>query len=122
MPRIFDNIDQQLLPALRETLELSSRAARPENGGAPRVRGEVNSIGFDDKLNRQVVYTVLNSSMYYQFFCIYTDTRHINPSDVKEFPLDLAAFSNDTKTKLNGLSAKLTKCLAAHSTQSRLIL
>ncbi len=26
MPRIFDNIDQQLLPALRETLELSSRS------------------------------------------------------------------------------------------------
>jgi hypothetical protein len=26
MPRIFDNIDQQLLPALRETLEISSRA------------------------------------------------------------------------------------------------
>jgi superfamily II DNA or RNA helicase len=26
VPRIFDNIDQQLLPALRETLELSSRA------------------------------------------------------------------------------------------------
>ena len=26
MPRIFDNIAQQLLPALRETLELSSRA------------------------------------------------------------------------------------------------
>lgn len=25
MPRIFDNIDQQLVPALRETLELSSR-------------------------------------------------------------------------------------------------
>lgn len=24
MPRIFDNIDQQLLPALRETLELST--------------------------------------------------------------------------------------------------
>ena len=26
MPRIFDNIDQQLLPALRETLELSEKA------------------------------------------------------------------------------------------------
>jgi hypothetical protein len=26
MPRIFDNIDQQLLPTLRETLEISSRA------------------------------------------------------------------------------------------------
>lgn len=26
MPRIFDNIDQQLLPALRETLAISDRA------------------------------------------------------------------------------------------------
>ncbi|MGE5306569.1 MAG: hypothetical protein ACM3TN_24940 [Alphaproteobacteria bacterium] len=26
MPRIFDNIDQQLLPALRETIELSTRS------------------------------------------------------------------------------------------------
>src|SRR5271156_2960632 len=26
MPRIFDNIDQSLLPALRETLEISDRA------------------------------------------------------------------------------------------------
>ncbi|HEX9459868.1 MAG TPA: hypothetical protein VGA84_12015, partial [Thermoanaerobaculia bacterium] len=26
MPRIFDNIDQQLLPALRETLAVSERA------------------------------------------------------------------------------------------------
>jgi hypothetical protein len=25
LPRIFDNIDQQLLPALRETIELSTR-------------------------------------------------------------------------------------------------
>ncbi|MBI4517195.1 MAG: hypothetical protein HY699_15425 [Deltaproteobacteria bacterium] len=26
MPRIFDNIDQSLLPALRETIEVSDRA------------------------------------------------------------------------------------------------
>lgn len=26
MPRIFDNIDRQLLPALRETLQVSKRA------------------------------------------------------------------------------------------------
>ncbi len=90
--------------------------ARPEKGGPPRVRGEVNTIAFDDKLNRQVVYSVLNSSMYYQFFCTFTDTRHINPSDVTEFPLDLAAFTNETKTKLNALSAKLTKCFESHTT------
>jgi len=26
VPRIFDNIDQQLFPALRETIELSTRS------------------------------------------------------------------------------------------------
>jgi hypothetical protein len=29
MPRIFDNIDQSLLPALRETLALSEHADKP---------------------------------------------------------------------------------------------
>ena len=93
--------------------------ARPENGGPARVRGEVNDIGFDDKLNAHVVHSVLNSSTYYQFFCIYTDTRHINPSDVAEFPLDLTALTNETKTELNVLSAKLARCFASHASQWR---
>lgn len=93
--------------------------ARPEGGGAARVRGEVNDICFDDMLSRNMVHAVLNSSTYYQFFCAYTDTRHINPSDVSEFPLDLTAFSAEAKTKLNELSVKLAKCAAAHTTQWR---
>jgi Eco57I restriction-modification methylase len=93
--------------------------ARPENGGPPRVRGEVNSIGFDDKLDCRVVHSVLNSSTYYQFFCTYTDTRHINPSDVAEFPLDLTTLANETKTRLTVLSAMLAKCFASHTTHWR---
>ncbi len=93
--------------------------ARPEGGGAARVRGEVNDICFDDMLSRNMVHAVLNSSMYYQFFCAYTDTRHINPSDVSEFPLDLTAFSAEAKTKLNKLSVRLAKCSAANTTQWR---
>ena len=93
--------------------------ARPENGGPARVRGEVNDIGFDDKLHAHVVHSILNSSTYYQFFCIYTDTRHINPSDVAEFPLDLTALTNETKTELNVLSAKLARCFASHASQWR---
>jgi len=93
--------------------------ARPENGGPARVRGEVNSIGFDDKLDRDIVHSVLNSSTYYQFFCTYTDTRHINPSDVAEFPLDLTTLATETKAKLNALSVKLAKCFASHTTHWR---
>ena len=93
--------------------------ARPENGGPPRVRGEVNSIGFDDKRDRDIVHSVLNSSTYYQFFCTYTDTRHINPSDVAEFPLDLTTLTTETKAKLKALSEKLGKCFAMHTTHWR---
>jgi len=79
----------------------------------------VNHIGFDDKLDAHIVHSILNSSTYYQFFCTYTDTRHINPSDVTEFPLDLTKLSNETKAKLNALSTKLTKCFKSHTTQWR---
>jgi hypothetical protein len=89
--------------------------ARSEGGGPPHVRGEVNDISFDDKPNRHVVHAVLNSSTYYEFFCTYTDTRHINPSDVAQFPLDLTTFSNETKDKLAELSMKLARCFAAHT-------
>lgn len=93
--------------------------ARPEAGGAARVRGEVNDIGFDEKSARHIVHAVLNSSTYYQFFCTYTDTRHINPSDVSEFPLDLTLFSKETMARLTDLSMKLSKSCAAHTSQWR---
>ena len=74
--------------------------ARPENGGPARVRGEVNEICFDNKSTRAVVHAILNSSTYYQFFCAYTDTRHINPSDVAEFPLNLDSFGEQALARL----------------------
>ena len=90
--------------------------AKPEDGGPDRIRGEVNEIRFHDRDMCRLVHAVLNSSTYYQFFCTYTDTRHINPSDVSGFPLDPTNFRKDTREKLNELSGKLTKCFAAHKT------
>jgi hypothetical protein len=90
--------------------------AKPESGGPDRVRGEVNEIRFHDKATCCLVHAILNSSTFYQFFCTYTDTRHINPSDVSGFPFDLGSFGKDTKAKLSELSAKLTKCFSLHTT------
>jgi hypothetical protein len=98
---------------------LAPPMARPEKGGPTRVRGEVHSIGFNEKSDCNVVHSVLNSSTYYQFFCTYTDTRHINPSDVAEFPLDLGKFANATKATLSALSSKLIECFDSHTTQWR---
>jgi uncharacterized protein YukE len=84
--------------------------ARPEKGGKPRIRGEVNSIHMVNESDRHVVHAVLNSSTYYQFFCVYTDTRHINPSDVRDFPLDLKAFGSDVRPSFRSASRKLAVC------------
>ena len=93
--------------------------AHPEKGGKPRLRGEVNSISFENKLDRAVVHAVLNSSLYYLFFCVYTDTRHINPSNVSGFPFDLATFKSTTKVALSGLSAELTKSFRKNTSHWR---
>jgi len=93
--------------------------ARPQDGGEPRIRGEVNNIGFDYRMAQNVVHCVLNSAVYYQYFCAYTDTRHINPSDVRQFPLDLASFSDAMKSDLAVVSGNLSKCFRRHTTQWR---
>ena len=79
----------------------------------------MNNIGFDDKLDCHIVHSVLNSSTYFQFFCTYTDTRHINPSDVAEFPLDLTTLRTRQRQSSMRLSAKLAKCFAMNTTQWR---
>ncbi len=93
--------------------------ARPEKGGPARVRGEVNSICFPDEHTQRVVHAVLNSSTYFQFYCAYTDGRHINPSDVTDFPYALDAVSNGIRTKLVKLSEELESVMRENTSYWR---
>jgi len=81
--------------------------ARPENGGPSRIRGEVNVVFLPNSDSQRVVHAALNSSAYYQFYCAYSDGRHINPSDVKDFPFDLGSLSKQIRSSLIQLSRKL---------------
>ncbi len=65
------------------------------------------------------IHAILNSSTYYQFFCTYTDGRHINPSDVKEFPLSLASLPKEALETLSRCSMKLQKCFDANTSLRR---
>jgi len=98
---------------------LTPPKARPEAGGPERVRGEVNSIDVADTRTQRLIHAVLNSSTYYQFFCAYTDGRHINPSDVLDFPFDCGAFSPQTISELSTLSTKLEKGMKSNTSQWR---
>ncbi|MDB9372336.1 Eco57I restriction-modification methylase domain-containing protein [Nodularia sphaerocarpa] len=81
--------------------------AVPENGGFPKIRGEVNTICLSTEEEQRIIHAVLNSTTYYLFFCIYTDCRHINSSDVKDFPLDINSFSSEYVSQLIFLSKQL---------------
>ncbi len=81
--------------------------ARPERGGQPRIRGEVKMISARSSAERHAMHAILNSSTYYLFYCAYTDARHINPSDVYDFPLDVAAIGPEVLAELGALSSSL---------------
>lgn len=80
---------------------------RSENGGRTRFRGELNTIFAADENSRRVIHAILNSSTYFQFFCTYTDGRHINPSDVTDFPSDLKVFKPPLLGQIIDLSKRL---------------
>ena len=86
---------------------LSPPKAWPEGGGPERIRGEVISIFVESIEHQKLIHAVLNSSSFYQFYCTYSDGRHINPSDVKDFPLDLRTFLATEIEELSSLSMKL---------------
>jgi hypothetical protein len=81
--------------------------ARPKSGGKPRVRGEVAAIYCPNEATQRSHHAILNSSTWYQFFTAFTDGRHVNPSDVKGFPCDLARLPPAAHLKLAKLSRRL---------------
>lgn len=50
---------------------------------------------------------MLNSSTYYQFYVGYSDGRHINPADVRDFMFDFGAFGEELVEELVALSRRL---------------
>jgi hypothetical protein len=75
----------------------------------------VNSIGFSTTAHQRLTHALLNSSCYCLFFCAYTDTRHINPSDVNEFPVNLQAFAQPLAARLGALSQKLSRAFTKNT-------
>jgi hypothetical protein len=93
--------------------------ARPEKGGPERDRGELKTIFARDSRQQRALHAILNSSTYYQFYCIYTDGRHINPSDVYDFPLQMEKFDAQLLDELCSLSVKLEECAMTNTSQWR---
>ena len=93
--------------------------ARPENGGKVRVRGEVKTIYAANERVRRVIHALLNSSTYYLFFNAYSDGRHINPTDVYDYPFEFNSFGTDAIAELEKLSERLQNTMTEHTSHWR---
>ena len=93
--------------------------ARPENGGRVRVRGEVKTIYAANERLRRVIHALLNSSTYYLFFNAYSDGRHINPTDVYDYPFEFNSFGADVVAELERLSERLQNAMTENTSHWR---
>ena len=62
-----------------------------------------------------VIVAVLNSSLFYWWFLIWSDCRHLNRREVDQFPFDPVALSGATRRTLQSLSKRLMASFQKHS-------
>lgn len=86
---------------------LNPPTVKNQKTGEVRFRGELNEIKIKKKEVRDTLFCLFNSSLYYLFFCIYTDTRHLNPSDVLNFYNPIHSIEQSFFEEFSKLAIKL---------------
>ena len=84
------------------------------------ISTQVKSLTLRSKLDASVVVSVLNSSLFYWWFLIRSDCRHLNMREIVSFPIEVngidltikKALSNSAKLLMNDLkgNSKLKEC------------
>lgn len=69
---------------------------------------------FDSERLANVAFSILNSSLFYLYFSALTDTRHINPSDAKGFPVGLKDMDSQVFEALLSIAKRLKNNFQAH--------
>jgi len=83
--------------------------------GKRGVSSRESYLYFNDNTTLQITVAILNSSIYYWYYVMHSDARTNNPSDLKEFPIDIDKLSEKTKKKLLSACDKLMKDLDKNS-------
>lgn len=79
------------------------------------VSSRESYLYFNDLNTLKIAVALLNSSTYYWYYVMHSDARTNNPSDLKEFPIDIDSLPEKTKKKLISSCDKLMKDLDKNS-------
>ena len=66
-----------------------------------RLSSQVKVLGFDNPLDAAAVTAVLNSSLFYWWFIVHSDCRHLNLREIQAFPLSLQKMADELKCDLS---------------------
>jgi hypothetical protein len=80
-----------------------------------QISTQVKPLYLTTKLEASVVAAILNSSLFYWWFILLSDCRHLNLREIEALPLGLEKMTAASKQKLAGLAQKLMADLKAHS-------
>ena len=72
-----------------------------------QISTQVKKLFFSTEQNALSAIAVLNSSLFYWWFILLSDCRHLNLREIEFFPLDMTKLSNSLKEELSDYSIKL---------------
>jgi len=83
--------------------------------GKQGISSRESYLYFNTKLEKKIITAIFNSSFFYWYYVMHSDARTNNPSDLKDFPIDLARFNLKGKDKLAKLNDQLMSDLENNS-------
>lgn len=80
---------------------------------------EVKPMYFDNKLQQQASFIIMQSSLYYVYWLTYSNLHHHNWTHLKPFPIPSKERLNEYEDEINNLSEELWEEMKSTFTQSR---
>jgi hypothetical protein len=75
---------------------------------------QVKTLFLPSKMDADIVVAILNSSIFYWWFTILSDCRHLNLREIENFPISISLIREDIKHALSSIVEKLMIDLKNH--------
>jgi len=80
-----------------------------------QISSQTKSLRLSSELDASVIVASLNSSIFYWWFIILSDCRHLNMREIENFPIRIDEMGEPIKQKLSKLTEKLMSDLKQHA-------
>lgn len=80
-----------------------------------KISSQVIEINVYPKKYKEILTASLNSSLFYWFFILYSDGRHLNIRDVENFPISLDKMNKSIYQKLKKINSELMRDYKRHA-------